>query len=91
MRRAGKTFTSITVKIVPTTAGSTRNGTNAARATSGNSGPPEYTIPYAVKIGSASSATIQEECTTVSPSLARYRRSQPTGAATRRSRSLARK
>ena len=38
--------------MMPTTAGMTRNGTNAATATSGNSGPPEYTMPYAVKMGS---------------------------------------
>jgi hypothetical protein len=71
VRRAGKTFTSNTVTMVPRTAGRIRNGTNAASATKGNSGPPEYTMPYAVTIGSASNATIQEECTTVSPSLAR--------------------
>ena len=91
VRRAGKTLTSSTVKIVPATAGRSRYGTIAASETSGNSGPPEKTVPYAVRIGSVSSPTIHDECTIVSPSLARYSRSQPIGAATSRSRSLARK
>ena len=39
VRRAGKTFTSSTVKIVPTTAGRSRYGTNAARATNGKERP----------------------------------------------------
>ena len=61
----------MTVKIVPATAGMRRYGTIAASATNGNSGPPENTIPYAVRIGSASRATIHEECTTVSNSFER--------------------
>ena len=45
VRRAGKTLTRNMVMMTPTTAGITRYGTNAASATNGNSGPPEYTIP----------------------------------------------
>ena len=48
-------------------------------------------MPYAVKIGTATSATIHDEWTVVSPSLAMYTRSQSTGADTMRSRSAARK
>ncbi len=76
---------------VPMTAGSIRKGTNAPMATSQNQGPPWYTIPYAVKMGIASRATIHDECATVSLSFARYRRNQSTGAAISMSRSFARK
>src|SRR6266568_1056858 len=48
-------------------------------------------MPYAVSTGVATSTTIQLECAVVSSSFAPYNRSQSTGAATRRSRSFARK
>ena len=70
-RRAGKMFTSASVTIVPMTAGSTRNGTSAASATSGKSQPPSKTMPYAVRIGTIISPTIHEEWIVVSASLVR--------------------
>lgn len=70
VRRAGNTFTVISVTALPTTAGMTNIGSITASATSGNSRPPLYTMPYAVNIGMETSTTIQLDATIVSSSLA---------------------
>ena len=69
--RAGKTFTRMSVAALPITAGMMSNGTKRNRAKSPKSNPPPNTTQYAVKIGTAMSATIHELCSSVSPSLAR--------------------
>ena len=70
-RRAGKTLTRISVVADPMIVGSKKNGANAPIAASGNSQPPWYTTPYAVRIGTRSKATIHDECTNVSNNFAR--------------------
>ena len=56
---------------LPITAGTTRKGRKVAATTSGKSGPPENTTPYAVNIGMAMRTTIQLECASVSSSFAK--------------------
>ena len=71
VRRAGKTFTSISVIALPITAGMTRNGMKRGDDdAAGTASPPSYTTPYAANIGIAISTTIQLECNVVSSSFA---------------------
>ena len=79
------------MKAVPDHSRQNQVGNEGRERHDGKEEPSAVDDPVALKMGSANSATIHEEWTTVSTSLAEYSRDRPIGAATSRSRSLARK
>jgi hypothetical protein len=90
-RRAGNTFTSISVMADPIAIGITTNGVVTASAVNTNSGETHFAVAMPASTGTRKTTTIQPACATVRAKRAWNNRRGATGAASTSRRSSDRK